>query len=46
VAILAAKVAARAAARNREAVRNAWRFSVADARRTLPHLYPIPDDAT
>ncbi len=45
-ATLAAEVAAWAAERNQEAERIAWRFSVADARRTLTHLYPIPDDAT
>jgi hypothetical protein len=43
---LAAETAAWAAARNREAVRITWRFSVADARKTLTHLYPVPEDAT
>ena len=41
----ASQAAAWAAARNREAVRIAWRFSVANVRRTLSHLYPIPADA-
>lgn len=45
-ATLAAEVAAWADARNQEAVRIDWRFSVADARKTLTHLYPVPEEAT
>jgi hypothetical protein len=44
-ATLAHEVAAWAAARNRAGLRITWRFTVADARSTLTHLYPIPDDA-
>ena len=45
-ATLAREVAAWAEVRNREAVRIAWRFSGDDARRTLPHLYPVTANAT
>ena len=45
-ATLETEVATWAATRNQEAVRIDWHFSVADARRTLTHLYPIPEDAT
>jgi len=34
------------AARNRAAVRVAWRFSVTDARQRLAHVYPIPEPDT
>jgi hypothetical protein len=44
-AMLTAETAAWAADRTREAVRLTWRFSVADARSTLAHLYPVPEDA-
>ena len=40
------EVTAWAADRNREAVRIDWRFTVEDARATLTHLYPVPEDAT
>jgi hypothetical protein len=40
------EVTAWAAARNREAVRIDWRFTVENARSTLTHLYPVPEDAT
>jgi hypothetical protein len=39
-------VTAWADARNHDAVTIAWRFSVEDARSTLPQLYPVPDHAT
>lgn len=45
-ATLAHEVAAWAAARNRAGVRITWRFTVADARSTLTHLYPVPNHAT
>lgn len=41
-ATLAAEVRAWAAARNAERVTVKWRFSVEDARRALPEVYPIP----
>ena len=40
------EVTAWAEDRNRAAVGIDWRFSVEDARSTLTHLYPVPDDAT
>jgi DDE superfamily endonuclease len=40
------EVTAWAEARNREAVRLDWRFTVEDARSTLIHLYPVPENAT
>jgi hypothetical protein len=43
---LAREVTAWADDRNRDAVRIDWRFSVEDARSTLTHLYPIPEDVT
>jgi hypothetical protein len=42
-AVLAAEVAAWVAQRNQAHVRVAWRFTVADARQTLAHVYPIPE---
>lgn len=45
-ATLAREVAAWAEARNRAGLRIAWRFTVEDARSTLTHLYPVPDNAT
>jgi hypothetical protein len=45
-ATLEREVTAWAAERTREAARLTWRFTVADARSTLSHLYPVPDDAT
>jgi hypothetical protein len=45
-ATLAHEVAAWAADRTQEAVRLHWRFTVDDARATLTHLYPVPEDAT
>jgi hypothetical protein len=45
-ATLAHEVAAWAAARNRAGVPITWRFTVADARSTLTHLYPVPNHAT
>jgi transposase len=43
---LAAEVAAWVAARNQACARVAWRFTVADARVTLAHVYPIPEPDT
>jgi hypothetical protein len=40
------EVTAWAEARNSAGVRIDWRFSVADARSTLTHLYPVPEAAT
>jgi hypothetical protein len=40
------EVTAWADERNRAAVGIDWRFSVADARSTLTHLYPVPEDVT
>lgn len=40
------EVTAWATARNCDAVPIAWRFTVQDARSTLTHLYPVPEDAT
>jgi hypothetical protein len=40
---LAAEVAAWVATRNHARARVAWRFTVAAARRTLAHVYPIPE---
>jgi hypothetical protein len=40
------QVTAWADERNRAAVGIDWRFSVADARSTLTHLYPVPEDVT
>jgi hypothetical protein len=45
-ATLEAEAAAWAAARNRAALHLTWRFTVADARSTLTHLYPVPEAAT
>ena len=45
-ATLASEVTAWADARNRDTVGITWHFTVDDARQTLTHLYPIPDDAT
>jgi hypothetical protein len=45
-ATLAGEVRAWADARNRAAVGIDWRFSVDDARSTLTHLYPVPEDVT
>jgi hypothetical protein len=45
-ATLEREVGAWADERNRAGVRIDWRFSVADARSTLTHLYPVPEDAT
>jgi transposase len=45
-ATLTQEVRAWAAARNAAAVRLAWRFTVADARSHLSHLYPIPQPDT
>jgi hypothetical protein len=42
---LQTEVGAWADDRNREEVRLDWRFTVEDARATLTHLYPIPEDA-
>jgi len=39
---LAQEVAAWVATRNQAASRVTWRFTVADARQTLAHVYPIP----
>ena len=41
--VLAAEVAAWVAARNTVCARVAWRFTVADARTKLAHVYPIPE---
>ena len=40
---LAAEVAAWVAVRNQAHIRVAWRFTVDDARKTLAHVYPIPE---
>ena len=40
------EVTAWAEDRNRAAVGIDWRFSVEDARSTLTHLYPVPEDVT
>lgn len=40
---LAREVAAWADDRNRDSVGITWHFTVDDARRTLPHLYPVPE---
>jgi hypothetical protein len=40
---LAQEVAAWVATRNHARTRVAWRFTVADARKTLAHVYPIPE---
>ncbi len=45
-ATLAHEVAAWVEDRNQQQVRIDWRFTVEDARSTLPHLYPVPEDAT
>ena len=44
--VLAAEVATWVAQRNQARVRVAWRFTVADARATLAHVYPIPEPDT
>lgn len=43
---LAAEVAAWAEDRNRDGVRISWRFDVDAARKTLTHLYPVPEEDT
>jgi hypothetical protein len=43
---LAAEVAAWVAARNQACAHVAWRFTVADARVNLAHVYPIPEPDT
>lgn len=43
---LAREVAAWADARTRDGVGITWRFTVDDARRTLTHLYPVPEGDT
>jgi hypothetical protein len=45
-ATLAGEVRAWADERNRAAVGIDWRFSVDDARSTLTHVYPVPEDVT
>jgi hypothetical protein len=45
-AMLQTEVGAWADERNRAAVRIDWRFTIADARTTLTHLYPVPEDVT
>jgi len=45
-ATLAGEVSAWADERNRAAVGIDWRFSVDDARSTLTHVYPVPEDVT
>ena len=44
--VLAHEVAAWVATRNRARARVAWRFTVADARTKLAHVYPIPEPDT
>jgi hypothetical protein len=46
VATLAQEVSAWAADRTDEAVRIRWHFTDTEARTTLTHLYPVPEDAT
>lgn len=43
---LAAEVAAWVAARNAAATRVAWRFTLDQARETLAHVYPIPEQGS
>lgn len=42
-ATLEAETAAWVAARNATATPIVWSFTVTEARRRLPHVYPIPD---
>jgi hypothetical protein len=42
---LAARVAAWVADRNARAVTTSWHYTIPDARRALPDLYPIPPAA-